>query len=144
MPDREPQLKKFDYAGFRTQLMMLSLELLRITGEFKQAMQFGDEGQIAFYSVKKRQITNAIFVCLGRAYLETNEEVMQMPEFDPESKNYLDLQVPYCGDALWAEVREKLREWTEDAEESEGAEETTEEAIEELSDYFEYKVSEIT
>ncbi|MFC1655736.1 hypothetical protein ACFL3C_02605 [Patescibacteria group bacterium] len=136
MSEIEPQPKKFDYARFRTQLTMLSLELFGITREFEQAMRVVDESQIATYSVKKRQIVDAIFICLGRAYLETDGEVMHMPEFDSESGGHFDLQLPYRGHALWVEVGRKLEEWAKDAEESTD--------IEGISDYVEYEVIDIT
>ncbi len=132
--DNEPQSTRFNYAEFRTQLAMLDLQLLEIMRRLNASIRSANEKEIIRYSVKKNQITDAIFKYLANAYVETDGEIMDMPEFNPECDRHLNLQLPYRGFALWIEALKRLKERAEDAQEQGDAKK--------ISEYVEHRVDE--
>lgn len=132
MTERDPQPEEFDYDTFRIQLVLLDIELNKVLREINDAAKAGDEDEITRLSIKRRKAAELIFACLENAFLGTGGEIMNMPEFNPESDRHLDLGIHCAGDELWAEIRERLQE-------KEGPDE-----IDETSGYVEYRIEETT
>jgi len=100
----------YNWGAFLRGITILDMRLRTTLDKLAEALDKGNENEIAALAIKKKDQEKSLINFLTQAFEETKGAIAQIDQFNPKSENYIELALEDKGQLLWLKIEQDIEQ----------------------------------